>query len=172
MNFFIARYQLEKQEEAYLRKLRNECKSGKKHEWVGPTENAKTTGALLTQRCNIIGDNDECIVCTNCLLHIHRAKPKPVAIEIRPIYVVEPAGIPGYCIFCFSNRKSAKPTCSYGMHHEFFGDKVGEEKPVQQVKKKLDYNKCIKCNLHKMNPASKTSDCIHEYLKESDEDIK
>ena len=165
MNFFSAYYQLEKQQEAYLRKLRSECKPGKKHEW----------STTVIPRCEIISDNDDCIVCPNCLLHIHQAKPKPVSIEIRYIRPPEePAGVKGYCIFCFENKKSAKPgnSCSYGMHHEFFGEKASVEKPVQQAKKKPDYNKCIKCDLHRMNPASKASDCIHEYLKESDEELK
>src|SRR5580704_7126047 len=86
------------------------------------------------------------------------------------------------CVFCFRHKsvvdfakqehvKSEQPECdeyliyhgvlcSYGANHEF--PKSEELKP-KHPPKKVDKFLCTKCGLHRKNPASTTSSCVHEY---------
>ena len=78
------------------------------------------------------------------------------------------------CVFCFqpSNnpadycKDNPGEGCTYGHHHEFRNGPYAKPKPKQQVKK-VDKQLCLKCKLHSKNPASATSECVHEYASEN-----
>ena len=83
------------------------------------------------------------------------------------------------CIFCLRQKSDARPWCPdspgkgcmYGLDHEYPCAVCGNllckihipGAAVVAQQKKIDKQICIKCNLHLRNPASKTSECAHEY---------
>jgi hypothetical protein len=61
------------------------------------------------------------------------------------------------CIFCLTVRSNVKPTCNYGMHHEF--PTVVKKAQTPKPSKSL----CTKCGLHPKNPLAMANGCGHEY---------
>jgi hypothetical protein len=85
-----------------------------------------------------------------------------------------------FCIFCL-RAEGAVPWCAsnpgdgctYGCAHEFPCALCGHllckahdpdrlDKP-KQPPRKIDQNRCIKCDLHIKNPLAATNGCAHEY---------
>jgi hypothetical protein len=85
--------------------------------------------------------------------------PPPGVLHPMPTYEV-PEVPEGVCLFCRCHRNDVegKPCASFAGSHEFRG---APPAPVQT--RRLDLNRCTKCDLHKKNPASASSDCQHTY---------
>jgi len=85
-----------------------------------------------------------------------------------------------FCIFCLRTEGDRTPWCpdnpgdgcTYGHGHEFPCAVCGgllckvhvpgqEDKPKQP--RKIDKNRCLKCDLNIKNPLSPTNGCAHEY---------
>jgi len=72
------------------------------------------------------------------------------------------------CIFCMKHESDTTPWCpdnpgegcTYGCGHEY---PPGEAEKPKQPPKKPDKNRCVKCDLHRKNPAAATNGCTHEF---------